>query len=51
MRVNRLFSNFMEGIDRLQYNPGVVFFSSFYAIIAFTRHSLKVKEHAIAMIM
>ena len=35
----------MEEIDRLQYNPGVVFLSSFYTITA----SLKVEEHVIAM--
>ena len=31
---NRLFSNSMERIDRLWYNPGVVFPSSFYTITA-----------------
>ena len=43
---SRLFSNSMERIDRLRYNPGVVFLSSFYTITA----SLKVEEHVIAMI-
>ena len=43
---NRLFSNSMERIDRLWYNPGVVFLSSFYMITA----SLNVEEHVIAMI-
>ena len=43
---NRLFSNSMERIDRLWYNPGVVFLSSFYTITA----SLNVKERVIAMI-
>ena len=41
---NKLFSNSMEEIDRLQYNPGVVLLSSFYTIIA----SLKVEEHVVA---
>ena len=34
--INRSFSNCMEGIDRLRYNPGVVFLSSLYAITTFT---------------
>ena len=37
---NRLFTNSMEGIDRLRYNPGVVFLSSFYTITA----SMKVEN-------
>ena len=43
---HRLFSNSMERIDRLWYNPGVVFLSSFYTITA----SLNV-ERVIAMIL
>ena len=42
---NRLFSNSMERIDMLWYNPGVGFLSSFCTIIA----SLNV-ERVIAMI-
>ena len=43
---NRLFSNSMERIDRLWYNPGVAFLSSFYTITA----SLNVEERVIAII-
>ena len=31
---NRLFSNSMEGIDRLRYNPVAVLLSTFYTITA-----------------